>query len=92
MPGLPMTRPGQMHCPFCGPRDAGEFRFGGDPSIPRPGEGASDAEWAQYLYFRDNPRGTAREYWVHSQGCGQWLIASRDTVTHDIAAVERAEP
>lgn len=81
-----------MICPFCGPRDASEFRYGGDPSVARPGPGCSDADWAGYLYVRENPRGRAREYWVHVQGCGQWLIAERDTVTHLVLQVTEATP
>ena len=81
-----------MTCPFCGPRDANEFRFGGDPSVARPGPECSDADWAAYLYLRDNPRGLAEEYWVHSQGCGQWLIVERDTVTHLVEKITEATP
>ena len=84
------ARPGPMVCPFCGPRDDGEFRYAGDAQVARPGAAASDADWAAYLYLRENPRGMAREYWVHAQGCGQWLIAERDTVTHAIHAVREA--
>ena len=86
------TGPGPMTCPFCGPRDASEFRYGGDPFVARPGPGCSNADWAGYLYLRDNPRGQAREYWVHAQGCGQWLIAERDTVTHLVLKIEEATP
>lgn len=86
------TGPGPMTCPFCGPRDASEFRYGGDPSVARPGQGCSDVDWAAYLYLRDNPRGQAREYWVHAQGCGQWLIAERDTVTHLLGKITEATP
>ncbi|MBL9053333.1 MAG: sarcosine oxidase subunit delta [Tabrizicola sp.] len=81
-----------MTCPFCGPRDASEFRFGGDPSVARPGPECSDADWAAYIYLRDNPRGLAEEYWVHSQGCGQWLIVERDTVTHLVGKITEATP
>ena len=84
--------PGPMICPFCGPRNEGEFRFGGDPSVARPGAEASAADWAGYLYLRENPRAVAQEYWVHAQGCGQWLIAERDTVSHVIHKVSAATP
>lgn len=87
-----MTEHGPMTCPFCGPRDRAEFRHGGDPSVARPGPDCSDADWAGYLYFRDNPRGQAQEYWVHTQGCGLWLIAERDTVTHAILSLREATP
>lgn len=81
-----------MICPFCGPRDAAEFRFGGDPSVTRPGAECSDAEWADYLYLRNSPRGRAREYWVHAQGCGLWLIVERDTEAHALLSLREALP
>ena len=87
-----MTNPGPMTCPFCGPRDASEFRYGGDPSVPRPGNECTDTDWANYLYLRDNPRGAAQEFWVHSQGCGQWLVVERDTVTHLVGKITEATP
>ena len=45
---------------------------------------ASDEEWANYLFYRDNVRGVHRERWLHSFGCRQWFLVERDTVTHDI--------
>lgn len=76
-------------CPFCGPRPELEFSCGGQAHIARPGppEAVSDAEWAQYLFYRDNPKGLARERWRHGGGCGQWFNAVRDTLTHDFKAV-----
>jgi heterotetrameric sarcosine oxidase delta subunit len=79
-----------MTCPFCGPRDEAEFRYGGDPDVARPDAGASAETWSAYLYFRENRRGVAREYWVHAQGCSQWLIAERNTLTHEILSCEIA--
>jgi sarcosine oxidase delta subunit len=29
---------------------------------------------------------------VHAQGCGQWLIAERDTVTHLLGKITEATP
>jgi len=74
-------------CPFCGPRDELEFRCGGEAHLVRPDPGASEEIWARYLFYRSNPRGVARERWVHSRGCRQWFNAVRDTVTHEILAV-----
>lgn len=72
-------------CPFCGPRDEVEFRCGGQTHITRPEpEKATDEEWAVYLYVRDNPRGWARERWLHAYGCRQWFNLVRNTVTHQI--------
>ncbi|HVI88310.1 MAG TPA: sarcosine oxidase subunit delta [Dongiaceae bacterium] len=76
----------QFPCPWCGLRAENEFRYIGDAGIPRPPRTASDAEWAQYLYFRSNAKGAARELWIHSAGCGRWFELDRNTATHDVAA------
>jgi sarcosine oxidase subunit delta len=71
-------------CPWCGPRIDTEFRYAGDAGNPRPPRPASDQEWADYLYFRRNVKGAARELWIHLNGCGRWFELHRDTVTHEI--------
>jgi sarcosine oxidase subunit delta len=78
-----------MNCPNCGPRAEIEFRCGGEAHIVRPGPHGTvnDEAWADYLYFRGNPRGNHRERWVHSAGCGQWFNIVRDTVTHRISVI-----
>lgn len=78
-----------MHipCPHCGPRDETEFSYGGPAHVARPGLEASDREWTQYLYHRQNPKGAYRERWCHSYGCGRWFNALRDTTTHVISKV-----
>ena len=76
----------RIECPYCGLRDEPEFSFGGESHIARPGPGAGDAEWANYLFFRENPKGDHAERWYHSFGCGQWFNVVRDTVTHEIKA------
>ena len=75
-------------CPWCGPRDESEFAYGGEAHIARPAEpdALTDAEWADYLFMRTNPKGAHRERWVHAHGCGRWFNVARDTVSHDIAA------
>jgi heterotetrameric sarcosine oxidase delta subunit len=75
-------------CPWCGPRAHSEFTYGGDASKIRPGdqEGASDADWHDYVYLRDNADGPHAEFWHHSHGCRMWLKALRDTVTHECIA------
>jgi sarcosine oxidase subunit delta len=73
-------------CPWCGPRDETEFKFGVEAGATRPDpETADDRAWANYLFSRENRRGQARELWCHSGGCGQWFLVERDTVTHEIA-------
>ena len=77
-------------CPWCGPRDEPEFSFGGEPAArPVPAEQVSDAEWAEYLYFRDNDKGPHTEIWCHSGGCGQWFVMERDTLTHEVLSARK---
>lgn len=76
-----------LNCPWCGPRDESEFVCGGATHIARPALAASDVEWAEYLFFRDNPQGLHRERWRHAYGCGQWFNVARDTVTHVVVSV-----
>lgn len=81
----------QIPCPWCGPRDEPEFRCGGEAHLtrPEPWDQVSDQEWADYLFFRKNPKGVALERWVHRHGCGQWFNLARSTVTHQILAAYR---
>ncbi len=79
-------------CPYCGERGNEEFSYLGDASLLRPdpaGAGAMHA-FADYVYLRDNPRGSHREFWYHAAGCRSWLIVTRNTSTHDITRVEFA--
>jgi sarcosine oxidase subunit delta len=58
--------------------------------VVRPvGEAVTDAEWAQYLFYHDNPKGLVAERWCHVLGCRQWFNVVRDTVTHEILRVYR---
>ena len=82
-----------LHCPFCGPRDHSEFLYGGDARRTRPTpDDADGARWHDYVFLRDNPRGTHVEHWQHVHGCRGWLTVTRDTVTHEILAVTAARP
>lgn len=76
-----------IRCPWCGERDHTEFAYGGDANVRRPAAGASEADWIDYVYLRENPRGPHCEYWHHSQGCRQWLRVMRNTLTHEISQV-----
>lgn len=81
----------RITCPHCGQRDHSEFTYGGDALRKRPDPaGGSDEEWFDYVFLRDNPRGPHKEYWHHVQGCRQWLIVERDTLTHEILGVVSA--
>lgn len=78
-------------CPYCGPRDAAEFTYGGEANIARPDPAqASDEAWGDYLFMRANPMGPVEERWVHVHGCRQWIVVRRDTRTHEITAARPA--
>lgn len=77
----------RLPCPFCGPRDEREFRFGGESQLVRPPADCDDRQWAEYLYFRSNPRGVHHERWQHAAGCRRWFDVARHTVTHEVLAV-----
>ena len=76
-------------CPWCGPRDQTEFAYGGEAHIARPADPAAldDAQWADYLFLRSNPRGRHHEQWGHAFGCRRWFNVERDTVTYRIKCV-----
>ncbi len=79
--------------PLLGPRDASEFTCHGDAAlIDRPDWQDKDAaeKFHDYLYLRDNPAGEHRELWYHEQGDRAWLVLTRNTLTHEIIAVELA--
>ena len=77
-----------IRCPWCGARPYSEFAYGGDAKVVRPAapETATDGEWFDYLYIRDNPKGPHAEFWQHISGCRQWLKVLRDTGTHEVLA------
>ena len=77
-----------IKCPWCGERAETEFSYGGEAGIVRPKDpdALSDAEWADYLFHRKNPRGAHKELWNHALGCRRWFGAERDTVSYQFAA------
>ena len=79
-----------MKCPHCGVRNVTEFTYGGAADIARPPSDASDGQWTDYVYMRDNPRGLHDEIWQHSAGCRRWIAVRRDTLTHEV--ITSAEP
>jgi sarcosine oxidase subunit delta len=78
-------------CPYCGPRPETEFRNGGEAHIARPADPASldDAQWAEFLFYRSNPKGRHAERWLHAHGCQRWFNALRDTAGDRIEATYR---
>jgi heterotetrameric sarcosine oxidase delta subunit len=73
----------RLQCPYCGERDLREFSYRGDATLTRP---ATDAEMADYVYLRDNPKGWHREYWLHTV-CRTWLEVERNTMTHALGEI-----
>jgi methylglutamate dehydrogenase subunit B len=80
----------RLNCPFCGARDVQEFVYLGDATVERPAGDSLEA-FHDYVFLRDNPAGLHREYWQHLHGCRSWLVVTRDTRTHEVAAVEPAK-
>jgi heterotetrameric sarcosine oxidase delta subunit len=75
-----------LPCPYCGLRNASEFRYVGEVSErPDPNE-TGVKEWRAYLYARNNPAGWTTETWFHSAGCRQHFVSERHTVTNEVRA------
>jgi sarcosine oxidase subunit delta len=77
----------QIHCPYCQElREETEFSYSGEAHIARPLEPQqlTDAQWADYLFFRTNPRGIHHEMWYHASGCRRYFNATRNTQTYEI--------
>ena len=70
-------------CPICGIRPESEFSYAGEAHMARPADpaGTDEAEWADFLHHRSNPKGEHAERWRHSHGCGRFFNAVRNTVT-----------
>ena len=74
-----------IRCPWCGEREETEFHYGGQAHVAYPAdpEALTDQEWAEYLFFRDNPKGVFAERWVHTHGCRRWFDTVRNTLTSE---------
>jgi methylglutamate dehydrogenase subunit B len=81
----------RIPCPFCGERDSGEFTYLG-AHVERPGIVSPDLaeQFYEAVYIRENPSGRHRDLWYHAFGCGNWLVVTRDTRSHEIFEVELA--
>jgi sarcosine oxidase subunit delta len=80
-------------CPYCeATRPEIEFRHAGEAHVARPldPESVDDGAWAEYLYFRGNPKGVIAERWRHVSGCGRFFNCLRDTVSDKIISTYRA--
>ena len=72
-------------CPNCAiTAEETEFHAHGEAHLKRHGPGSSDAEFEQYLFMRDNPKGVHFERWRHQNGCGKWFHVARCTTTLEV--------
>ena len=78
-----------INCPWCGERSQEEFSCRGEAHIVRPADpdALTDAQWADYLFMRANPKGVHAERWLHTHGCRRWFNVVRDTVSDRILAI-----
>lgn len=80
-----------LSCPWCGPRNATEFRYGGENrSRPDPAT-ATPSQWRGYLFTKSNPMGQVRETWYHRAGCRQYITVERDTRTNESRLPEASQ-
>ena len=74
-----------LTCPVCGvTAEETEFHGGGEAHLKRHGPGSADAQFEEYLFMRENPRGVHFERWRHVYGCGKWFHAARCTTTLEV--------
>lgn len=81
----------RIDCPHCGARPVDEFLALGAAGLARPEGSTSMKAWVDYVYLRKNNAGAHDELFQHVYGCRQWLVVTRDTRTHAIAAVAPAK-
>ena len=82
----------RIECPWCGLRNEDEFGYGGDATVTRPADDASQDDWYDFVYTRNNPAGKHSEYWQHVNGCRSWIVVERNTLTHEIYSTAAASP
>lgn len=81
-----------LHCPYCGvDADETELAPGGEAHLTRYGPGSDDDDFSNYMFTRENPLGVHFERWRHSQGCGKWFHAARDTKTLEVFGTYSAQ-
>lgn len=73
-----------LPCPWCGPRNADEFRHLGEARQRPDGATVPINQWRKYLYERDNPCGWVTEQWFHRAGCRRYVTVERHTMTNEV--------
>ncbi|WP_380052935.1 sarcosine oxidase subunit delta [Falsihalocynthiibacter sp. SS001] len=81
-----------LKCPYCGVQaDETELSAGGEAHVSRALPDSDDSTLANYLFYRENPRGVHFERWRHSNGCGKWFHAARNTMTLEVYGTYSAQ-
>lgn len=81
-----------LTCPYCGiEADETDLAPGGAAHLTRFGPGSDDADFEDYLFLRENPRGVHFERWRHAHGCGKWFLAARSTETLEVFGTYEAQ-
>jgi heterotetrameric sarcosine oxidase delta subunit len=73
-----------LPCPWCGLRNASEFRYVGEASRRPDVATTTPRLWRDYLYNHTNAAGWVREQWFHRAGCRRYFSAERHTVTNEV--------
>jgi sarcosine oxidase subunit delta len=81
-----------LHCPYCGMDvDETDLHPGGQAHLTREGPGSTDADFEDYLFMRENPKGVHFERWRHIYGCGKWFHVARCTNTLQVFGTYSAQ-
>ncbi len=74
-----------IHTREHGARNIAEFVYGG-VVLREPAADAGDAEWADYLFIRENKAAPCWELWLHSPS-GMWYAVLRDAGSDEFLRV-----
>ncbi|WP_108815885.1 sarcosine oxidase subunit delta [Loktanella sp. Alg231-35] len=81
-----------LRCPYCGVDvDETDLHGEGQAHLKREGPGSSDADFEDYLFMRENPKGVHFERWRHAFGCGKYFHAARCTNTLQVFGTYSAQ-
>lgn len=72
-----------LTCPVNGPRNIGEFVYGGELHAQPDPAALGDEEWAQHLFGTGNRQAVTTEWWCHAP-TNTWFIAERDRRTDEV--------
>ena len=78
-------------CPWCGPRDEIEFRYGGEAHIARPADpdALDERPGPTTCSCAPTRRGSSPSAGSTQHGCRRWFNLLRDTVSHRILPAYR---